>query len=182
MSQCILACLPSPSHNSPCHPWLSTGILRVYKPGGSDLAPLQQLSKHFCSGAQYYSVSTPIYLLEHLWHVTFEHCSYPASSSHQTLTFWCISLTFSYLQHHPIVHGHPVAATIVISLPTQDLNLWFMCWDHLSEECSGFWAELLPVPPISNISTLLPGMAYKAWNNCWSTQTTTVKTKRNGTS
>lgn len=182
MSQCILACLPSPSHNPPHHPWLSTGRLRVYKPGGSNLAALQQLSKHFCSGAQYYSVSTPTHLLEHLWHVTFEHCSYPASSSHQTLTFWCISLTSSYLQHHAIVQGHPAAARIVMSSPIQDLSLWLMGWDHLSEEFSGFWQELLPAPPVSNISTFLPGTAHKAGNNCWSTQTTTVKTKRNGTS
>lgn len=32
-----------------------------------------------------------------------------------------------------------------------------MCWDYLSEnQYSGFWPQLLPAPPVSDVSTLLP--------------------------
>lgn len=72
MSQCILAHLPSPSHNPPHQPWLSPGKLRVYKPGGNNLVALPQFSKHFCSEALYYSFSSiSICSLKPLWHLSW---------------------------------------------------------------------------------------------------------------
>lgn len=67
VSQCILAHLPSPSHNPPHQPWLSPGKLRVYKPGGNSLSSLPQFSNHFCSGALSYSSNISICSWKPLW-------------------------------------------------------------------------------------------------------------------